>query len=214
MYRLLAAALIVIALTCGLGRESAAQLSTYGDAMRWYEREGAKGSAKAHIFSVVVRKRRWPRKRTCKGVPVVRQSRRARACQGTYKIPGYQFGLGTVSDPRKPFYGTVALRGRGCPKHSTIWFTCWRMLFGTERSPNEAVRWYREAAERGFGPSQFALGSVYMRGMGVERNLAEAWTCPRGRSGRLPALAKPVLLWKGNDAGECRRRGGWRNDPR
>ena len=50
MYRLLAAALIVIALTCGLGRESAAQPSTYGDAMRWYEREGAKGSAKAQYF--------------------------------------------------------------------------------------------------------------------------------------------------------------------
>ena len=60
---------------------------------------------------------------------------------------------------------------------------------GVEPDSDEAVRWYRKAAERGFGPSQFALGSVYMRGMGVERNLAEAWAWLRAAESRQVAGA-------------------------
>lgn len=38
----------------------------------------------------------------------------------------------------------------------------------------EAARWYRMAAERGYPPAQYRLGSLYEKGDGVARDLAEA----------------------------------------
>jgi len=48
---------------------------------------------------------------------------------------------------------------------------------GVERSPEEAVRWFREAAEKGVQEAQFRLAGLYERGEGVPRDLeyAYAW---------------------------------------
>jgi localization factor PodJL len=38
-----------------------------------------------------------------------------------------------------------------------------------------ASQWFRKAAERGVADSQFNLGILYARGIGVEQNLAESY---------------------------------------
>jgi TPR repeat protein len=39
---------------------------------------------------------------------------------------------------------------------------------------NEAVRWYRKAAEQGYARGQAALGSMYSNGTGVKQDDEEA----------------------------------------
>ena len=48
---------------------------------------------------------------------------------------------------------------------------------GVPEDKVEAVRWWRLAAEQGYGPAQFALGSMYEEGRGVPRDavLAYMW---------------------------------------
>ena len=46
--------------------------------------------------------------------------------------------------------------------------------YGVERSPEEAVKWYRKAAEQGKTEAQFDLGWLYSNGEGVERSDSEA----------------------------------------
>ena len=191
MYRSLAAALIVIALTCGSGREPAAKPSTYGDAMRWYEREAAKGFAKAQYFLGLLYERGGgPRtKDLAKAFQWFAKAAAQGHARAQYKISrAYQFGLGTVSDPEQAVLWYRRAAGQGLPEAQHNLAYMLENAVSTERSPDEAVRWYREAAERG-GPSQFALGSVYMRGMGVERNLAEAWAWLRAAEFRQVAGA-------------------------
>ena len=36
------------------------------------------------------------------------------------------------------------------------------------------MKWFRLAAEQGYAPSQFSMGSSYVDGCGVEKNLSEA----------------------------------------
>ena len=45
------------------------------------------------------------------------------------------------------------------------------------RAPNykSAAQWFRKAADRGVADSQFNLGILYARGIGVEQNLAESF---------------------------------------
>ncbi|KQZ50705.1 hypothetical protein ASD54_10875 [Rhizobium sp. Root149] len=45
---------------------------------------------------------------------------------------------------------------------------------GVPQDPKEAARWYQMAAERGFAPAEYRLGSLYEKGTGVERDLAKA----------------------------------------
>ena len=195
MYRLLAAALIVIALTCGLGRESAAQPSTYGDAMRWYEREGAKGSAKAQYFLGFC-KEVASQKDLAKAFQWFAKPPRKRM-PGHTKLPAtVRIGHGFRSGESRSM-APVALRGRGCPKHSTIWLTCWRMLF------RRSVRRMRRSA----GTAKLRKGVSGRHSSRLGRFICVAWAwsaiwrrpgpgSARPSPGRLPALAKPVLLWK------------------
>jgi TPR repeat protein len=41
---------------------------------------------------------------------------------------------------------------------------------GVPRDLNEAVRWYRKAAEQGFAPALHELGARYAAGSGVEQD--------------------------------------------
>ena len=51
--------------------------------------------------------------------------------------------------------------------------------YGVERDYEEAVKWYRLAAEQGNSRGQCALGKMYELGKGVKRNKKEAlkWYC-------------------------------------
>src|SRR5437016_7075537 len=46
--------------------------------------------------------------------------------------------------------------------------------FGLAKNGEEAVRWYRKAAEQNYSGAQFNLGYCYFNGEGVEKNEAEA----------------------------------------
>nr|WP_281502862.1 tetratricopeptide repeat protein [Ancylobacter crimeensis] len=46
---------------------------------------------------------------------------------------------------------------------------------GPDADPRGAAQWYRRAAERGVRDSQYNLGVLHARGIGVERDLAAAW---------------------------------------
>jgi hypothetical protein len=48
---------------------------------------------------------------------------------------------------------------------------------GVEKDEAEAVRWYRRAAEGGYGPAQVVMGNRYLQGAGVEADpvQARAW---------------------------------------
>lgn len=51
---------------------------------------------------------------------------------------------------------------------------CYELGDGVKRSPAEAVKWYRKAAEQGHAGGQIALGVHYYNGDGVEQDNAEA----------------------------------------
>ena len=49
-------------------------------------------------------------------------------------------------------------------------------MYETEKNPNyeEAVKWYRKSAEKGYAPAQYNLGLMYQYGLGVKKNKGEA----------------------------------------
>ena len=55
-----------------------------------------------------------------------------------------------------------------------------------------AAKWFRKAAGYGVADSQYNLGVLYARGIGVEQNLAEAyrWFALAAREGDQEALKK------------------------
>jgi S1-C subfamily serine protease len=48
------------------------------------------------------------------------------------------------------------------------------LTYGVPNNKFEALRWYLEAAEKGFASSQFEVGSMYGEGIGVSQNHTEA----------------------------------------
>ena len=57
------------------------------------------------------------------------------------------------------------------------------------RTTSIAAQWFRKAAERGVADSQYNLGILYARGIGVDQNLAESYkwfalAAAAGRPGR------------------------------
>ena len=45
---------------------------------------------------------------------------------------------------------------------------------GLTKSADEAVKWFRKAADKGHAEAQFNLGGCYKRGEGVAKDLTEA----------------------------------------
>ena len=45
---------------------------------------------------------------------------------------------------------------------------------GVKKDNDEAVKWYREAAEQGHADAQYNLGYMYEKGLGVKKDKAEA----------------------------------------
>jgi TPR repeat protein len=194
MPRLVAVALILITglflLTPAIAQKSgqkSAQKSGYPGAMGWYEREAAKGSAKAQfllglLYEQGAGKRaknltlahRWFLKAAEQGYP-----------RAQYKIAtAYHFGTGIAADAERAvlWYRRAAGQGVAEAQHNLA-----HMLLngtGTKRSPDEAARWYTENARHGFGPSQLALGYLYLQGTGVKADLAEAWAWFRAAESR------------------------------
>jgi len=177
MPQFIAAALICL-LTVSVQDPARAQPANFGDAMAWYEREAAKGSAKAQFLLGLLSERgtgkrkkdvsaafKWFRKAAEQGHP-----------QAQYKIAAaYHFGKGIAVDPELAvlWYRRAAGQGVGEAQHNLA-----HMLLngiGTARSAGEAARWYAENARQGFGPSQLALGYLYLQGTGVIADMAEAW---------------------------------------
>ena len=76
------------------------------------------------------------------------------------------------SEPYSPALAQRANRGRADAQCSIG--LCYENGTGIEKNDEEAVRWYRKAAEQGFAPAQSKLGFSYMRGTGVEKNEEEA----------------------------------------
>ena len=50
-----------------------------------------------------------------------------------------------------------------------------RRYRGDQADPRAAARWFRAAAEQGDPVGQLNLGDLYSRGLGVERDLVEAY---------------------------------------
>jgi len=75
------------------------------------------------------------------------------------------------------------------PRRCTIWPCSTPDGGGKGANYKDASQWFRKAADRGVADSQFNLGILYARGIGVEQNLAEssngsAWR--RRRATRTP----------------------------
>ena len=51
---------------------------------------------------------------------------------------------------------------------------CYENGKGVDQSYEEAVKWYRKAAEQGFRYAQFSLGWCYENGKGVDQSYEEA----------------------------------------
>ena len=52
---------------------------------------------------------------------------------------------------------------------------CYRNGIGVEKDPEEAVKWYRKAAEQNNHWGQYWLGYCYENGYGVERDKDKAY---------------------------------------
>lgn len=178
---LLAAALVV-----GLGAASAAprspasaQPATYGDAMRWYEREAARGSARAQfLLGLLYERGAGPRARDPeRAFAWFRKAARQGHAEAQYKTgAAYQFGRGVAPDPAqaRDWYGRAAAQGI-----AEAQFNLALMLESGEGGPPdpaEAARLYRAAAARGLAPAMLNLGLLHHRGTGVEASNVEAWT--------------------------------------
>ena len=63
---------------------------------------------------------------------------------------------------------------------------------GVSRNHNEAVRWFRKAAEQGSPEGQYNLGLMYRQGLGVQKNEREAekWLRLAAAQGYAPAQSQ------------------------
>ena len=66
-----------------------------------------------------------------------------------------------------------------------------------EKSNEEAIKWYKEAASLGHGSAQYNLGVIYYRGTGVEKDLRQAvyWWMIASKTGMLDAWHTLGLMY-------------------
>tara|TARA_R110000868_G_scaffold1844_11_gene14634 strand:+ start:15645 stop:16307 length:663 start_codon:yes stop_codon:yes gene_type:complete len=186
MLRLVAAALISL-LTAFMLNAAVAQPANYGDAMRWYEREAKKGSARAQFLLGMLYERGVPGhgKDLAKAHTWFLKAAEQGHPMAQYKVgASFHFGTGVTADRAQAvsWYRRAAGNGVAEAQHNLA-----HLLLngtGTARSPDEAARWYGEAARHGFGPSQLALGYLYLQGIAVGKDPAEAWAWFRAAESR------------------------------
>ncbi len=84
----------------------------------------------------------------------------------------YERGLGLKKDLAKArmWYEKAAAAGNVKAMHNLA-----VVLAGAERNYAEAAKWFRKAAEHGLRDSQYNLAVLYERGLGVRKDLAEAY---------------------------------------
>ena len=159
MLRLVAADLISL-LTAFMLNAAVAQPANYGDAMRWYEREAKKGSARAQFLLGMLYER---------GVP------------------------GHGKDLAKAHTWFLKAAEQGHPMAQYKVGASFHFGTGVTADRAQAVSWYRRAAgngvaeaqhNHGFGPSQLALGYLYLQGIAVGKDPAEAWAWFRAAESR------------------------------
>ena len=74
---------------------------------------------------------------------------------------------------------------------------------GTGPDPAEAARWFRRAAERGHPMAQYRLGQAYLKGLGVDRDLQQAYLWLGIAARRLEGEARRRALEAQEEAGRA-----------
>ena len=146
MLRLVAAALISL-LTAFMLNAAVAQPANYGDAMRWYEREAKKGSARAQFLLGMLYERGVPGhgKDLAKAHTWFLKAAEQGHPMAQYKVgASFHFGTGVTADRAQAvsWYRRAAGNGVAEAQHNLA-----HLLLngtGTARSPDEAARWVRQ----------------------------------------------------------------------
>lgn len=186
MNRLVATALLSIVIWLPHVPASA-QPATYGDAMTWYEREAARGSAKAQfLLGLLYERGAGPRGKDAKRAydSFLKAAEQGHP-QAQFKVAAaLQFGRGVPKNPKLAYAWYRRAAGFGVAEAQ---YNLGLMLLngeGTAASPQQAARSYGEAARNGFGPAQLALGYLYLNGTGVKKDPADAWAWFRAAESR------------------------------
>lgn len=154
------------------------QPTTYGEAMRWYEKQANAGSAKAqYLLGLLYERGAGPRG---KDPERAFQWFEKAAAQGhadaQFKVgAAYQFGNGVAVDPQKALeWYRKAAEQRVPEAQFNLAYMIENAIAG-QLPIEEAARNYRAAADQGFGRAQLNIGYLYYEGKGVGRDVAEAW---------------------------------------
>ncbi len=75
---------------------------------------------------------------------------------------------------------------------------------GAPRDPKTAFQWFAKAADKGLAPAQYRLGSIYEKGMGVDRDYAKAlsWYKRAADVGNARAMHNLAVLYAGGGDGK------------
>lgn len=75
---------------------------------------------------------------------------------------------------------------------------------GAPRDPKAAFQWFEKAANKGSAPAQYRLGSIYEKGMGVERDYGRAlsWYRRAAEAGNVRAMHNLAVLYAGGGDGK------------
>ena len=187
---------IVIILILGISAPAAlAQNSVYGAAMSWYERGAREGSAKEqYLLGLLYEKGVGPRVQDAgKALRWFFAAAEQGHSRAQYKIASsYHFGKGIGVDLNKAavWYRRAAVQGLPQAQYNLAYML--EKLSDLGGTPQEAAKWYSEAAIGGVGAAQLALGSLYVRGVGVPRDLSQAWAWLRAAESRQISRAGEV----------------------
>ena len=150
--------------------------STYGDAMRWYQKAAKAGSPQAQFLLGM---------KFENGVGADPDPGKAvewfrRAAEGGHALAQYRLasalreGRGVERNIAKAATWYRRAAENGIPEAAfNLAFILEKGLAGTVDAPG-AARWYRKAAEAGLAQARFNLGVLHAEGRGVERDLVEA----------------------------------------
>lgn len=72
------------------------------------------------------------------------------------------------------FQRALTLAGESVPFYATMVARLYQYGVGVQKNALQAVKWYRKAADQGYGIAQTNLGLCYMKGQGVQQDYTEA----------------------------------------